>query len=857
MSGSLFGGKGVNLVRLAQAGVPVPKFVIVPTTEYDAFVSRAGLSEVIDAALDLDADAASNKIQAAFHNSELAPQQRARLAELVTPVEAAPVAVRSSATAEDLPDASFAGQQDTYLNIEGADQILAAIIDCWASLWTPRAISYRQHNDIPTGSLSLAVVVQTMVQAEASGVMFTANPLTGNRTETVIDATFGLGEALVSGQVIPDNYVLDTAAASLKQRTLAGSQPALSMTQLTKLCKLGVEIADLYGQPQDIEWVRVGDEISIVQSRAITSLFPIPGPRHDPRIWFSVGAVQGMLAPITPLGRDQLSLLAGGIGILFGAQQTSAANAYLQAAGQRLWIRLDATLKTKLTRKLALTLIPLAEPGSAQVVERLAREPRFAAERTLPPPQLMRRIAGGMRRVMRGVPQAIISPARYRHRATDRLLSIPQVAATRLAAVAELPTPGQRLAGISVVMEQFGREAFGIALPAFGPIMITSAALLRRIQHLAARTGISNHAELSLGLLRALDGNVTTEMDLLLADTAVAIRGDAPSREAFSTLSAPQLAAAYEHQELPAVAQQALSGFLSEYGMRGLGEIDLGAPRWTDDPTGVCQTLIAYVTAESPDHDPRRTFEQGRVRATDGLETLAEASTAAAARQLRFAGSRVRSLFGARETPKFALVCAMGSIRKALLDSGAELVTAGNLDSPADIFYLQHSELAEAFDHDWRSLVAERKEAFAREQRRQAVPRIILDDGEAFYDGVASTKSGISGMGVSPGVAEGLVRVVDDPRTSELKQGEVMVCRGTDPAWTPLFLTAAALVTEVGGLMTHGSVVAREYGIPAVVGVHEATTRLQTGQLIRIDGSAGTIELLDDASDAIPPDAAT
>lgn len=432
----------------------------------------------------------------------------------------------------------------------------------------------------------------------------------------------------------------------------------------------------------------------------------------------------------------------------------------------------------------------------------------------------------------------------YREFATARLLGIPERVEARLAAVRELPAPQQRLAGVAQVMTLFGQEAFGIALPAFGPIMGISALSLRRLQHLAAKTDLTNHADLALGILRALDGNVTTAMDLTLADVAGEIRADPASRAAFSELSAAELAAAYLAQDLPAVAQEALAGFLAEYGMRGLAEIDLGSPRWADDPTGICQTLIAYVTAKAPGHDPRSTFESGRATATAGLEELALASAPVAARQIRFFGGRVRSLFGARETPKFALVQAMGQIRNALLRCGAELVAAGQLETPEDIFFLQHAELDDAFDQDWRDQVTKRRAAFDREQRRRAVPRLMVNDGRSFFDGVSDSSTGLGGMGVSPGVAKGRIRVVDDPRTTDLKQGEVMVCRGTDPAWTPLFLTASALVTEVGGLMTHGSVVAREYGIPAVVGVHEATTRLQTGQLVRIDGSAGTIEIL-------------
>jgi rifampicin phosphotransferase len=215
----------------------------------------------------------------------------------------------------------------------------------------------------------------------------------------------------------------------------------------------------------------------------------------------------------------------------------------------------------------------------------------------------------------------------------------------------------------------------------------------------------------------------------------------------------------------------------------------------------------------------------------------------------------MRSLAGLRESPKFTIVTMLGIVRDALRASGAELVASGILDSPDDIFFLHVSELRalDAGDgRDWRALVHERRGTYVREQRRRRVPRVLLSDGRAFYGDAASAegtgKETLTGTPVSPGVAVGPVRVVLDPRAVQLTPGEILVCRGTDPAWTPLFLSAAGLVTEVGGLMTHGAVVAREYGIPAVVGVHDATVRLRTGERVRVDGTRGSITVFADTS---------
>jgi pyruvate,water dikinase len=290
---------------------------------------------------------------------------------------------------------------------------------------------------------------------------------------------------------------------------------------------------------------------------------------------------------------------------------------------------------------------------------------------------------------------------------------------------------------------------------------------------------------------------------------------------------------------------------MARYGMRGTGEIDFGRPSWSEAPVPVMQTLQSYLNLEG-DKAPDALFARGEQAAQAAIDRLA----GEARRQpggwlkeklVRAAARRIRLLMGARESPKFFAVRAMGVASSAMLEVGREFAAAGTLDRPDDLMFLRLDELeALARDEarDWKALICERRAAYERELRRRQVPRVLVSDGRAFYEGVgAQTDTGdvISGSPVSPGVAEGIVRVVLDPASAQLAPGEILVCPGTDPAWTPLFMAAGGLVTEVGGMMTHGSVVAREYGIPAVVGVHQATTRLKDGQRIRLDGTAGKI----------------
>src|SRR5690349_2726594 len=345
------GGKGTNLVRLTRAGFSVPPGFIIPTDAYREFVDANRWLATIQSAIENlsaeDASAlekASTQIRVAFSAGKIPDEISAAIRSAYANFDDRPVAVRSSATAEDLPDLSFAGQQDTYLNVIGAQQLLEAVVNCWSSLWTARAIGYRIRNGIDHDGSALAVIVQEMVQSEASGVLFTANPLTGLRSESVIDATLGLGESLVSGQVEPDHYVVDGSQNRILTRTLgakkistrgkagggvetieeaAEAYQALNDEDILALAKLGQQIQQEYAFPQDIEWALADGKIFVLQSRPITSLFPIPKLSFDPLIvWFSFGAAQGLVGPMTPLGIDTALHVVAGASRLFDYSMT-------------------------------------------------------------------------------------------------------------------------------------------------------------------------------------------------------------------------------------------------------------------------------------------------------------------------------------------------------------------------------------------------------------------------------------------------------------------------------------------------------------------------------------------------------
>jgi len=364
------GGKGLNLAKLAVAGFPVPEAFIIATEAYDAFVKSAGLTGWMAAEVENSATgdasalaALSDRLRERLHASEMPAELSDQICEAYAELGRPPVAVRSSATAEDLPDLSFAGQQDTFLNVVSESSLLCAVVECWSSLWTARAIAYGDRNGIDQSTVSLAVVVQEMVQSESSGVLFTANPLTGRRTETVIDATFGLGEALVSGQVEPDHYVVSSESGNVLHRVLGSKSTVLYGASeggvRTKkaeyrieeaLTELGRNTANLYGEPQDIEWAFAGGSLYLLQSRPITSLFPLPA-RVDGgalKVYVFLGAIQGVLSPFTALGMDMLRGMFSGIARIFSSNATLYDQRILYSAAGRPWIDSTAALGNRL-----------------------------------------------------------------------------------------------------------------------------------------------------------------------------------------------------------------------------------------------------------------------------------------------------------------------------------------------------------------------------------------------------------------------------------------------------------------------------------------------------------------------------
>ena len=883
------GGKGLNLVRLADTDHPVPPFYIINTTAYEQFVSANKLgkkiSEKLDALQDPDLavlESVAEDIRIMFSTGKIPQSIEEQVTRAYSEMGETAVAVRSSATTEDLPELSFAGQQDTYLNVIGKDSLLDAVIGCWNSLWTARAIGYRMRNGISNTDVSLAVVVQSMVPSEVSGVLFTANPVSGLRTETVIEATFGLGEALVSGKVEPDSYVVDVAKGQIKSKTRgkkglrienkpgggtlefkrdSHDEQALRDEKILELAQIGSQIAQEYDSPQDIEWALAGDNLYIMQSRPITSLYPLPEDIDiEPmKVMFSLASVQGLFEPMTPLGQDAIKMLFAGGGKLFGYELDHESQTAILSAGERLWVNITSLLRNRIGRKVVNKAIGLIEPGVHQVLQDLQREPGMKLGLGIMRPARLLYLQRVARMVLDGILKNWKDPDQRSEdikEKTDAML---------LEMFAETEVEDDMYARLNngVVHFQNLYEAFPAAASFLLPAVVSGLLPLNLLNRFTSNQ-TNNEGEkydqqhkLGWKLTRGMPNNVTTEMDLYLWEIAKQIKNDAVSNSMFGEVSAQELGVKYIEGALPSLAQKSVEDFMSRFGMRGIGEFDLGRPRWRETPDHVFEVLQGYMSIKGEQQAPDAVFERGALEAESSLDDYCNTMRNTLLgehkeRIVRWLAKRMRTFAGFREYPKFHIIRIMGYIRESLLQSGEELAAAGVLEKSDDLFYLNINEIktmADKEQRDWKGLVAERRQAQDREERRNQIPRVLVSDGRKYYEGAhADSDDGedvMHGTAVSPGMVEGVVRVVFDPVSAQLAPGEILVCPGTDPAWTPLFLTAGGLVMEMGGMMTHGSVVARELGIPAVVGVNKATSRLMNGQRIRVDGSTGQVMLID------------
>jgi phosphohistidine swiveling domain-containing protein len=829
----IVGGKAANLGELVANGFPVPDGFVLATDAYHAAADSAG----VDPSRPEDA---AERLRIA----DLPPVVVTAVLEAYRSLGGGPVAVRSSATAEDLPGASFAGQQDTYLGVKGDEELLDAIRRCWASLWNERAVAYRRNQGIDDEGVGLAVVVQRMVDAAAAGVLFTADPVTGRRDRAVVDAVHGLGDAVVSGSVDPDHYATDPETGAVDERIIRGSAPALTDAQVLDLATIGRQIEQALGSPQDIEFAFDADRhLWILQARPITTLFPLPerSPVDEGiRVYFSASVAQGYFDPITPMGVEPFLVIGRTLARAFARARTRTRDdakpirSPILVSGGRLWADVTPALRDPIGRDVLERLTSVGEARSSVIFHRLAEDRRFASRRgsrlatlrTVVPLFARSGIPITALRLLRSPDRTRARLIREIERATKVDLPADATATDRLNAVEDLLARGPSF--------EFPRL---IGLVVAGMVSYLAAGRLLR--------GRATDDELQT-LTRGLPNNPTTEMDLALWALTTQVRADPSSRDAILSRQPADLARAYRDGALQPTLQSELTAFIDRFGFRAVGEIDLGVPRWSEDPSYLLGAIANYLRLEGDAIAPDEQFRSGAREADATIETLLARVRGPRRHLLRFVLGRVRALMGSRELPKFMLIRTLFTpIRELLLPVGEELAAAGRVVAWDDVYFLTLAEVRDAVaGADQGELVATRRTTHARERARRYIPRVLLSDGtDAEAALIAVPEGALRGSPASPGTVTGPARTILSPHGARLEPGEILVAPSTDPGWTPLFLTAGGLVMEMGGMMSHGAVVAREYGIPAVVGVPGATERIETGVLITVDGSAGVVSI--------------
>jgi phosphoenolpyruvate synthase/pyruvate phosphate dikinase len=853
------GGKGASLSRLVAAGLPVPNGFHLTTAAYKQFVAANNLQphilaalEAVDLAQPSSLEAASQTIRDLFAEAEMPAAIAGAVAQAYVELtrQNPYVAVRSSATAEDLPEASFAGQQDTYLNVQGVEAVLQAVKRCWGSLWTARAIGYRERNDIDQGAVSLAVVVQCLVPAEAAGVMFTANPITGKRDQAVISAAWGLGEAVVGGLVTPDNLLVDKATGEVKVRETAEKQvmtvrvsggteeqpvlgelrdaPVLDDEHAAELVRLGVQIEELYGMPMDVEWTLLDGRFAVVQARPITALpeaAPLRGEVEPPTEWpMPEPKGQYVRASIAELMPEPLTPLFGTLGrgaINVGTRRLMAKLGGMKEVGLAemvVTINDYAYYTTSFTPKQLLMLLthaPFTMPRMIRDAETYWREVVHA--------RYVETIERWQARPLNELP------------ATDILVGVRQLADASFDVYATYQSALFAKANMSEM-------------------------LFTRVYNKLIKRDDDPEA---LTYLLGFDSTPILAEESIY-DIAVWCR-TCPALAAYVTETpAAQLAAQLAGPVPSGVEakdwlewQNRWDVHLRQFG-HIIYDLDFAKPLPADNPAPLLDTCKMFLNGQcSNPYERQQAAAEQREQATQA--TLG-----------RLKGLRrklFRKLVGwaqdsvpLREEGLSDLGLGYPQLRRMLRELGRRLVESGAIEQRDDVFWLLEAEAdraAEALDkgeaiHSFVELVEQRKAVWQAEMRATPPPVLPpksrwmgLDLG-MFVAAEDAEQAGdtIRGAGTSPGCVTGTARVLRGPEDFEqMRPGDVLVAKFTTPAWTPLFARAAAVVTDIGGQLSHGSIVAREYAIPAVMGTGVATKRIQSGQTITVDGSTGEVVL--------------
>ncbi|MBC7250311.1 MAG: phosphoenolpyruvate synthase [Anaerolineae bacterium] len=849
----------MSLARLARAGLPVPDGFHVTTAAYQQFVATNNLQprilealKTVDPAQPATLETASTTIRQLFAQAPMPPDVAGAIAGAYAGLagQNPTVAVRSSATAEDLPGLSFAGQQETYLNVQGTADVLEAVKRCWASLWTARAIGYRQQHGIDQNAVSLAVVVQRLVPAEAAGVLFTANPVTGRRDQVTISAAWGLGEAVVGGLVTPDTIIVAKATARVLERQTADKQvmtvrvdggteerpvpeslrraPVLSDEQAAELTRLGAQIEELYGMPMDIEWALADGVFSVLQARPITALPepeaepPTEWPMPDPDAKYMRGSIIDFMPdPLTPLFESMglpaitegmqwmvSEMMGGSLSLLENYLVTINDYAYMNATFQArdLWWILTKML------------------------------PAF--------PRLMKNAARHWKEV---------AHPRYAE-------AVAQWADKQ----AEVMSATELWEGANALTSAMGRYLTTLQVDSLGIAAGTEMLFTRVYEKLIRREGDPPAPTYLLG-----SDSLPIQAEKALYDLAQWCREHDDLAAYLQRTPTSQLAGRWDRDDVPAGVngetwrawQERFRAYLDRYG-HSIYDLDFAKPIPAHDPTPLLQTLQVFI--REPERNPHHRQQRLLARREEAIQTVRQRVRGLKRKLFEKTLDWAQRFTALREDSIFEIGLAYPVLRKMLLELGRRFAEAGAIAEAEDIFWLKSAEVeqgAAALDRgesleNLAERVERRKMQWRAEKRVTPPPQLprrerilgLKMDNFMPVSAEEQAETQLKGIGCSPGRVTGLARVLHGPEDfDQMQAGDILVADITTPAWTPLFAIASGIVTNIGGPLSHGSIVAREYGIPAVLGTGVATKRIRSGQIITVDGNAGTVTLEQEA----------
>ncbi len=860
------GGKAMSLIQMTRQGLPVPPGFVLSVAFFQPWLENITRSMEWKLALESAPEhwkVYCDEVKALCKRQKMDPARRkvlaAALEELGNGTQAALFAVRSSSPEEDLEELSFAGGYQTILGVR-EDELEEAIRQAFASCFDARVLRYKDEHGLPVDQPRIAVIVQRQVETQVAGVAFSINPLNNCFDEAVINANHGLGESVVSGQVTPDRFIVDKISQTLLDSkvgekeiaiwlnpdggTYEGpgpdhTQACISNDQALAITEMLKSVEAFYDKPIDIEWAYQEERLYLLQARPITAYVPLPEeivtPPGEPKtLYFDLTLVKwGMPEPLSVIGMDFMDIANSGVlkMTMGGEGSLEFVRTVRPTFGGRTYVNASNSMKVQGRKRIASSFRIMDIP-SAEIFENLD-ESEYLPERTPPEMKglLLKMIGQNIGTLWAGL-AALRKPEAYESKYLEVVRSLEK------ALRAGLPE--------HLSMRAYAVQTMNLMLDSMGPFMAIlianeiARASLKRIfkdQPQEVRDKI-------VYLERALPNNITIDMGLALYKLST-------FEEINMVSSGIEFAARLERREFSSGFLEAWDAFIEKFGFRSPMEMDPAAPRFYEHPEKIYEQLRILADHPDPQNNPQAIYERARVQRENTYRELLEIARQKGRRPARsfMKNYRVLMTFGGyRELPKYHYVMVIDRCRRRILAAGQRLFLADRLDEPEQVFDLTLDQLEAALadpSMDLRRL-AEDNTRFLRKLRNvHAFPRVIDSRGKIIRPPRREATEGeLTGEPISPGVVQGRVKVLHKPDEKPLLPGEILVTRATDPGWTPLFINAAGVILEVGGLLQHGALVAREYGKPCVAGIQDVTGRLSDGQLIELDGANGLIKML-------------